>query len=80
MLTEREELSIKLLGLTAFIRGPEFMTISKNERNLLKTQLHHMLDYYAALVERILFYTQRSGLMAPTRSVTQPETFNGENS
>jgi len=61
MLTEREELSIKLLGLTAFLCGHEFMRLSETERALMSAQLQHMLDYYAVLVKRICYYTQQSG-------------------
>lgn len=61
MITEREELARKILGITAFICGPEFMNLSENERTLLSAQLQHMADYYAILVKRTLFYTQQSG-------------------
>lgn len=61
MLTEREELALKIRGLTAFLCGPEFMKISENERTLMNAQLQHMADYHAILVDRILFYTQQSG-------------------
>lgn len=61
MIAEREELALKILKLTAFMCGPEFMKLLETERTLMRAQHQHMVDYHATLVERILFYIKQYG-------------------
>jgi hypothetical protein len=53
MIQEADMLSIKLITLGVFIRGPVFLTLLPEDQSLLQEQDYHMRAYLTVLRKRI---------------------------
>lgn len=58
---EAKSLSEKIVALTTFVAGSNYLRLSENERGLLIQQLRYMIDYQYVLNERISLYKTLSG-------------------
>ena len=61
MKVEREELAAKIVAATSFLHSGEGVQLHEEEATDLLHQLTYMLDYHAALVKRIRFYSAKQG-------------------
>ncbi len=56
VVTEREELAVRLAKLSQFIDGPEIAELAGRRRVLLLMQKDTMDEYHRILTERILLF------------------------